>query len=104
MARSNQGANTPMPFLNSLAGQHVSVKLKWGAEYIGILKAVDEYMNVQLLETLEVQRGAPPTKLGEIFIRCNNILYIREVKSSSSEAAPAAAPSVAATAVAVGDD
>ncbi len=38
----------PKPFLNGLTGQAVLVKLKWGMEYKGMLKAVDAYMNLQV--------------------------------------------------------
>jgi len=38
----------PKPFLNDLAGRAVVVKLKWGMEYKGLLKAVDAYMNLQV--------------------------------------------------------
>ena len=68
----------PQPFLYGLTGRAVGVKLKWGLEYIGLLKSVDDYMNLHLVEAIEVQAGKPPQKLGELLIRCNNVLYIRE--------------------------
>jgi len=34
----------PKPFLASLTGKSVVVKLKWGMEYRGFLKSVDTYM------------------------------------------------------------
>ena len=39
----------PKPFLNSLTGKPVMVKLKWGHEYKGFLVSVDGYMNLQVL-------------------------------------------------------
>ena len=42
----------------------------------GVLVSVDQYMNVQLgnsVEYIDEQNKGP---LGEILIRCNNILYI----------------------------
>lgn len=39
----------PKPFLNSLTGKSVIVKLKWGPEYKGYLVSVDGYMNVQVI-------------------------------------------------------
>lgn len=50
-------------------------------EYKGTLVAIDNYMNLQLEETFEVVREGKETKeekIGEIFIRCNNVLYVRE--------------------------
>jgi len=38
----------PKPFLNSLTGKPVMVKLKWGHEYKGYLVSVDGYMNLQV--------------------------------------------------------
>ena len=38
----------PKPFLESLTGKPVVVKLKWGMEYRGYLSSVDSYMNVQV--------------------------------------------------------
>jgi small nuclear ribonucleoprotein F len=40
----------PKPFLNSLTGKPVVVKLKWGMEYKGYLVSFDGYMNLQVLE------------------------------------------------------
>jgi small nuclear ribonucleoprotein F len=59
--------------------------LKWGWELRGILQSKDEYMNLlvrnrlkQLTNAEEVVNGESKGELGEILIRCNNILYIRE--------------------------
>lgn len=69
----------PKPFLNGLTGKPVIIKLKWGMEYRGYLVSVDSYMNVQLANTEEFIDGKLAGSLGEVLIRCNNILYIREV-------------------------
>ncbi|KAI7881918.1 small nuclear ribonucleoprotein F [Lichtheimia hyalospora FSU 10163] len=67
----------PKPFLNELTGKPVIVKLKWGGEYKGYLMSVDGYMNLQLANTEEFQEGVSVGTLGEVLIRCNNVLYIR---------------------------
>mmetsp|Transcript_69308 Transcript_69308/g.159157 ORF Transcript_69308/g.159157 Transcript_69308/m.159157 type:complete len:84 (-) Transcript_69308:106-357(-) len=69
----------PKPFLVDLTGKMVMVKLKWGMEYKGILKSTDLYMNLQLLNTQEWMDGGFKGTLGEVLIRCNNVLYIRGV-------------------------
>ena len=95
----------PKPFLNSLTGKSVMVKLKWGHEYkgktklyqyphninkivdikiyslisLGYLVATDGYMNLQLANTEEYIDGAQTGNLGEVLVRCNNVLYIRYV-------------------------
>ncbi|KAI3978697.1 hypothetical protein MKX01_015872 [Papaver californicum] len=70
----------PKPFLNNLTGSPVIVKLKWGMEYKGFLVSVDSYMNLQLANTEEYIDGQFTGNLGEILIRCNNVLYLRGVE------------------------
>lgn len=82
----------PKPFLNGLTGKPVIIKLKWGMEYRGYLVSVDSYMNIQLANTEEFIDGKLAGSLGEVLIRCNNILYIREVQE---EGEVAAAPTLA---------
>ncbi|PVU99814.1 hypothetical protein BB559_000391 [Furculomyces boomerangus] len=73
----------PKPFLHDLVGKVVIVRLKWGQEYKGILASSDSYMNIQLMETEEFQDGiSMGPSLGEVLIRCNNILYIRAAPTS----------------------
>lgn len=75
----------PKPFLSGLTGKAVIVKLKWGMEYRGYLVSVDSYMNLQLASTEEYIEGKLAGSLGEVLIRCNNILYIREVPEEAAE-------------------
>ncbi|BGP16578.1 hypothetical protein JCM10213v2_004580 [Rhodosporidiobolus nylandii] len=67
----------PKPFLADLTGKPVMVRLKWGMEYKGYLVSTDNYMNLQLANTEEYQEGQSVGSLGEVFIRCNNVLHIR---------------------------
>ncbi|KAL1946677.1 hypothetical protein VTO73DRAFT_14781 [Trametes versicolor] len=73
----------PKPYMQELTGKPVYVRLKWGLEYKGFLVSTDGYMNLQLANTEEFQDGKSNGALGEVFIRCNNVLYIISVKSSS---------------------
>ena len=41
--------------------------------------SVDSYMNFQLGGTEEWVEGALAGKLGDVLIRCNNVLHVREV-------------------------
>eukprot|EP00444_Apocalathium_aciculiferum_P025328 CAMPEP_0183429556 /NCGR_PEP_ID=MMETSP0370-20130417/48955_1 /TAXON_ID=268820 /ORGANISM="Peridinium aciculiferum, Strain PAER-2" /LENGTH=112 /DNA_ID=CAMNT_0025614639 /DNA_START=11 /DNA_END=346 /DNA_ORIENTATION=- len=75
----------PKPFLNDLTGKLILVKLKWGMEYKGTLKSIDPYMNLQLLNTEEWVDGSFRGNLGEVFIRCNNVLYIRGMSDEESD-------------------
>lgn len=58
------------------------VRLKWNrTEYKGTLVSIDNYMNLQLENTHEVVVDNGETKeeaIGEVFIRCNNVLFVRE--------------------------
>jgi len=77
----------PKPFLTGLTGQEVIVRLKWGQEYKGVLMAIDSYMNLQLGNTEEWVGGELAGNLGEVLIRCNNVLYVREGSSGDMETA-----------------
>jgi small nuclear ribonucleoprotein F len=67
----------PKPFLVDLTGKKVIIKLKWGQEYRGFLMSFDSYMNLQLGNTEEFENGEMTGELGEVLIRCNNVLYVR---------------------------
>ncbi|AXA51416.1 small nuclear ribonucleoprotein F [Malassezia restricta] len=69
----------PKPFLQNQIGKKVIIRLKWGLEYKGFLVSTDNYMNFQLANTEEIQDGNSNGTLGEVFIRCNNVLYLREL-------------------------
>lgn len=67
----------PKPFLQDLTGKTVRVKLKWGMEYQGQLASTDAYMNLHLQRCEEFINGDFAGFLGEVLIRCNNVLYIK---------------------------
>lgn len=75
----------PKPFLTGLTGKSVVVRLKWGMEYKGVLVSVDSYMNLQLAGAEEYINGNLAGNLGEILIRCNNVLYLRGLREDESE-------------------
>ena len=68
----------PKPFLSNLIGKKVNVKLKWGIEYKGELVNFDKYMNLYLQRTEEWIKNEKVGFLGEIIIRCNNILFVSD--------------------------
>ena len=75
----------PKPFLASLVGHRVAVKLKWGQEYRGNLVSTDSYINVQLDGAEEMKGGVSAGLLGEVLIRCNNILYVRAAPTDDTK-------------------
>ena len=68
----------PRPFLGELVGKPVVVRLKWGQEYRGLLTSFDSYMNFRLADTEEWMNGELAGALGDVMIRCNNVLYVRD--------------------------
>ena len=71
----------PIPFLYELIGKKVIVRLKWGIEYKGVLVSFDKYMNFQLREAEEIINNEIKGSLGEILIRCNNVLFVKEYEN-----------------------
>lgn len=59
----------------------VVVTLKFNkTQYKGVLVSTDNYFNLQLKDAEEYVAGVPKGKLGDLFIRCNNVLYVGEDK------------------------
>lgn len=54
-------------------------------EYQGKLESADAYMNLQLSGTEEYLDGEFSGKLGDVLIRCNNILYVVAAPSQKKE-------------------
>ena len=74
----------PKPFMNSLLGNVVVCKLKWGQEYKGYLLSVDGYLNLQLAHAKEyIDGNCTGEDLGDILVRYKNILYVREMEGEN---------------------
>lgn len=80
----------PKPFLADLVGKIVRVRLKWGMEYQGKLASSDAYMNLQLVNTEEFIDGELAGFLGEVLVRCNNVLYIKASENQEEDAGDSA--------------
>lgn len=77
----------PRPMLQSLVDADVRIRLKWGhTEYTGRLVSVDSYMNVQLNGAVEWIDGKSQGALGQVLIRCNNVLWISGEKKENGDA------------------
>ena len=68
----------PKPFLLTLINKPVLIRLKWGIEYKGILVSYDKYMNFQLKNTEEIIDSQITGSLGDVLVRCNNVLFVKE--------------------------
>ncbi|KAK6587692.1 hypothetical protein RS030_81390 [Cryptosporidium xiaoi] len=53
--------------------------------YKGTLISFDEYMNFLLGDCEEWIDDDKKGKLGKVFIRCNNVLYISQVEGNNTE-------------------
>ncbi len=74
MAYNN--SRNPLRSLQRRIGEHISIRLKDGVKYIGILKEYDNFMNMILTDALELFEEKEIGKFEEIFIRGNNVLFI----------------------------
>ena len=54
-------------------------------EYRGNLASSDAYMNLQLLKCEEFIEGELAGYLGEVLIRCNNVLWIKAAVPDEEE-------------------
>lgn len=69
----------PKQFLLRLISKKVKTTVRNNLEYEGILQSVDEYFNVLLSESIEFVKGVEQGYIGDVLIRCNNIIFIKEV-------------------------
>ncbi|TID21385.1 small nuclear ribonucleoprotein F [Venturia nashicola] len=75
----------PRPMLQALVDKDVIIRLKWGQEYHGKLISVDSYMNIQMRGADEWIDGKSTGNLGEVLIRCNNVLWISALDAAGKE-------------------
>ncbi|MBN1800941.1 MAG: ribonucleoprotein [Candidatus Lokiarchaeota archaeon] len=67
----------PLTILQNAQNSEILLRLKDGTEYRGMLKEIDAYMNMILEDATEIMDGSPVAKYNEIFIRGNNLLFIK---------------------------
>jgi small nuclear ribonucleoprotein len=66
----------PMPLLQRSLGKQVSVLLKDGIAYEGVLMECDNFMNVVLENVTEYDGNGRGAGYGRVLIRGNNIVYV----------------------------
>ncbi|MDX1797123.1 MAG: U6 snRNA-associated Sm-like protein LSm6 [Candidatus Lokiarchaeia archaeon] len=74
---NQQRSKNPLQILQNSQGSIILLRLKDGTEYRGLLKEIDAYMNMILEDATELLDGTPMAKYNEIFIRGNNLLFIK---------------------------
>ena len=77
MSNQNVRNKNPLTILQNAQNSQILLRLKDGTEYKGILKEIDAYMNLILEDCTEIMEGSPVAKYNEIFIRGNNLLFIK---------------------------
>jgi small nuclear ribonucleoprotein (snRNP)-like protein len=83
----NNSYETPLKLLKKALNAPITVKLKDGQEYRGILNNYDPTMNIVLDDSVQIDDdGNAMVSFGRILIRGNNILYI-VVNGGSSKSA-----------------
>ncbi|MFX0057530.1 MAG: LSM domain-containing protein [Candidatus Hodarchaeota archaeon] len=70
-------SKNPLTILQNAQNSIIILRLKDGTEYKGLLKEIDAYMNMILEDAIEIMDGSPVAKYNEIFIRGNNLLFIK---------------------------
>ena len=70
-------SKNPLTILQNAQNSQILLRLKDGIEYRGILKEIDAYMNMILEDATEIMDGSPVAKYNEIFIRGNNLLFVK---------------------------
>lgn len=77
MSNPNVRNKNPLSILQNAQNSQILLRLKDGTEYKGLLKEIDAYMNMILEDATEIMEGSPVAKYNEIFIRGNNLLFIK---------------------------
>ena len=77
MSNDQKRLKNPLHILQEAQESEILLRLKDGTEYKGTLKEIDAYMNMILEDATELLEGTPVAKYNEIFIRGNNLLFIK---------------------------
>lgn len=67
----------PTKKVQTFIGKRVQVEMKGDANLLeGKLESVDDYLNLHLLDTHEINDGVKTRSLGSVVLRGNNIILI----------------------------
>ncbi|NOQ29262.1 MAG: LSM domain-containing protein [Methanosarcinales archaeon] len=71
----------PTKKVQSMIGSRVQVEMKGDAHILeGELESVDDYLNLHMLDTVEIADGERLRSLGSVVLRGNNIILIIPVE------------------------
>jgi len=67
----------PNKMVQSLVGTRVQIEMKGDRALLeGTLKSVDEYLNMHLVDAVELVDGQRKRSLGSVVLRGNNVIFI----------------------------
>ena len=71
----------PTKKVQSMIGSRVQFEMKGDEQLLeGTLESVDDYLNLHLLDTVEIANGEQMRSLGQVVLRGNNIILIIPVE------------------------
>jgi U6 snRNA-associated Sm-like protein LSm5 len=71
----------PNKKVQTLIGQKIQVEMKGEKNILeGTLVSADDYLNLHLVDTAEIQGGQKLRTLGSVVLRGNNIILLNPVK------------------------
>ncbi|UZE92428.1 MAG: LSM domain-containing protein [Methanosarcinales archaeon] len=70
----------PTKKVQNLVGTKVQVEMKGENSLLeGVLESVDDYLNLHLVNTTEIDNGEKSRTLGSVVVRGNNIILIHPI-------------------------
>ncbi|HIH69840.1 LSM domain-containing protein [Methermicoccus shengliensis] len=67
----------PNKMVQSLVGMRVQIEMKGDRALLeGTLRSVDEYLNMHLVDVVELVDGQRKRSLGSVVLRGNNVVFI----------------------------
>ncbi|MDV0447134.1 hypothetical protein MsAg5_10090 [Methanosarcinaceae archaeon Ag5] len=71
----------PNKKVQKIVGSRVLVEMKGDSNLLeGTLNTVDDYMNLHLIDTVEIVNGEKERSLGSVVLRGNNIILITPIE------------------------
>lgn len=72
----------PIKKVQSMVGNRIRVEMKGEKNMLeGMLKSVDDYLNLHLVDTMELKDGERVRSLGSVVLRGNNIVLLVPVEN-----------------------
>lgn len=67
----------PTKKIQTLVGSRIQVEMKGDKNILeGKLESVDDYLNLHLIDTYEIEEGVKSRSLGSVVLRGNNIVML----------------------------